>query len=314
MFNEDSIISENEIKLSYCRYGDESKPLVIVLGGISADQYSANTLENGKEISGWWNPFIGSGKAVDLDRFQVLSIDYYPGTDSDALDQRHLRTHLQAKLIKILLKDLGITHLKAVIGCSFGGMVALAFAELYPESLDKLIVLCAADRSSVKSIGLREIQRKIIRLGIEAKQEFYAVSLARSLAIVGYRGELEMEERFSGATTDVATIHDKLSSYLTYNGNKFASKFSASKYMNLSLSIDLHQIDPKKITTTSLFIGCATDHLVPLEIIHSLSDNISAKSTFIEVDSEYGHDFFLLKDEEITSHIKPFLGGCLTSN
>ena len=307
MFDEDSIISNNEIKLNYCRYGDEAKPMVIVLGGISANRYAANTIENGQEIQGWWNPFIGQGKAVDLDHFQVLSIDYYAGTESDAADQRHIRTHLQAKLLKILLDEIGTQHLEAIIGCSFGGMVALAFAELYPTTLNKLIVLCAADRSSVKSIGLREIQRKIIRLGIEANQEFYAVSLARSLAIVGYRGELEMEERFSGPTTDVATIHDNLSSYLVYNGDKFASKFSASKYMNLSLSIDLHQVDPRNITNKSLFIGCTTDHLVPLEIIQTLSEKISGNSTFIEVDSEYGHDFFLLKDEEITAHIKPFL-------
>jgi homoserine O-acetyltransferase len=307
VFDEDSIIADNDITLNYCRYGDEKKPMVIVLGGISANQYAANIIENGEPIKGWWNPFIGQGKAVDLDHFQVLSIDYYSGTKSDATDQRHLRTHLQAKLLKILIDDLNIERLEALIGCSFGGMVALAFAELYPTSFNKLIVLCAADRSSVKSIGLREIQRKIIRLGIEAEQEFYAVSLARSLAIVGYRGELEMEERFSGATTDVATIHDNLSSYLVYNGDKFASKFSASKYMNLSLSIDLHQVEPSNITNKSLFIGCTTDHLVPLEIIRNLADNIAGESTFIEVDSEYGHDFFLLKDEEITAHIKPFL-------
>ena len=77
--------------------------------------------------------------------------------------------------------------------------------------------------------------------------------------------------------------------------------------MNLSLSIDLHQIEPKNITNKCLFIGCTTDHLVPLEIIRNLADNITGDSTFIEVDSEYGHDFFLLKDEEITAHIKPFL-------
>ena len=307
MLDENSIISDNDIKLDYCRYGDEAKPMVIVLGGVSANQYAADIIKNGAPIKGWWNPFIGQGKAVDLEHFQVLSIDYYPGTESDAANQRHLRTHLQAKLLKILVDDLNIEHIEAVIGCSFGGMVALAFAELYPTRFNKLIVLCAADRSSVKSIGLREIQRKIIRLGIEANQEFYAVSLARSLAIVSYRGELEMEERFSGATTDVATIHQNLSSYLAYNGDKFASKFSASKYMNLSLSIDLHQVDPSNITNKSLFIGCTTDHLVPLEIIRNLTDNIAGDSTFIEVDSEYGHDFFLLKDEEITAHIKPFL-------
>ncbi|MFT5453468.1 MAG: homoserine O-acetyltransferase [Enterobacterales bacterium] len=307
VLDENSIISDNDIKLDYCRYGNETKPLVIILGGVSANRYAANIIENGEQIDGWWDPFIGQGKAVDLDHFQVLSVDYYSGTESDAVEQRHLRTHLQAKLLKILIDDLNISQIEAVIGCSFGGMVALAFAELYPACFDKLIVLCAADRSSVKSIGLRQIQRKIMRLGIAAKQEYYAVSLARSLAIVGYRGELEMEKRFSGSTTDVATIHDNLNSYLVYNGDKFADKFSASKYMNLSLSIDLHQVEPRNITNKSLFIGCTTDHLVPLEIIRNLADNIAGDSTFIEVDSEYGHDFFLLKDEEISAHIKPFL-------
>ncbi len=296
------------IKLNYCRYGDHSKPLVLVLGGISSNQYAADFLKEDQTIRGWWNGFIGKGKAVDLNLFQVLSIDFYAGTSFDATTQKHLSTHTQAKLLSQLLCDLELDNVEAVIGGSYGGMVALAFAELYPDLLNKLVVLCAADKSSVKSIGLREIQRKIIGLGLDSKKEQEAFSLARSLALLGYKGEDELENRFSKNSSDSAAVRKNLNSYLQYNSDKFAQQYSKTKYLNLSLSIDLHQIDSKKIQTRSLFIGCDTDQIVPIEFIETLSKNITGESKFISIESTYGHDSFLIEVEVITPHIQSFLG------
>jgi len=169
--------------VNYCRYGDAEKPLILVLGGISANQYAADYYRGGATIRGWWNDFIGSDKAIDLNQFQVLSVDYYAGTAFDAATGQHVSTHHQAKLLDQLLLDLNIESIEAVIGGSYGGMVGLAFAELFPSKLQKLVVLCAADKSSVKSMGLREIQRKIIELGLDCKKENEAFSLARSSAI-----------------------------------------------------------------------------------------------------------------------------------
>ena len=122
--------------------GNPDGPPVVVLGGISSSRHVTATAEN--PVPGWWNGAVGPGKAIDTLRWRVISMDYL-GDGDEALS-----THPQAKALLDALDAEGIGRLHAVVGASYGGMVALSLAELYPSRMERLIRSLSPDRRSAR--------------------------------------------------------------------------------------------------------------------------------------------------------------------
>jgi homoserine O-acetyltransferase len=288
----------NNLKVRYSIYGNISLPIIVVLGGISA-----NHKVSGED--GWWNKIVGAQKAIDTEKHCVISIEYYSSVKKPNLKQKLISSFDQARLIKQLLNYLNISKIQAIIGSSYGGMVALAFGELYSDYTDQIVCICAAHRNSIKSIALREVQRNIVKITSLSKE---GVALARSLAMIGYRGEEEFEERFS---TEPKIYNGKtnfdVSHYLNYNGMKFAESFDTNRYINLSNSIDIHKVDPTKISAQTLLIPIDSDQLVPKKIVKELQLLIKGQCRIESIHSKYGHDGFLLEDVKIGKIIKKFI-------
>ena len=112
--------------------GPINAPVIAVLGGISSSRHVTATAANPRP--GWWNSFVGAGKPIDTLQFKVVSMDYLGGDGDDALSRHH-----QARALLDALDDAGIGQLHAVVGASYGGMVALSLAELYPSRVERLI-------------------------------------------------------------------------------------------------------------------------------------------------------------------------------
>ncbi|MBL4659596.1 MAG: alpha/beta fold hydrolase, partial [Alcanivoracaceae bacterium] len=126
----------HDVCLGYSVTGDLSLPLIIVLGGLSAN----HIVTTNQEQQGWWDDVVGCDKTIDTDKFCVISLDYFTGVVSNK-DNKHtlISSYDQARLVQQLLCQLKISDVYAIIGSSYGGMVALAFAELFPHLLGKLI-------------------------------------------------------------------------------------------------------------------------------------------------------------------------------
>src|SRR5581483_10413445 len=93
---------------------------------------------------GWWNGVVGHGRAIDLDEYRVLGVEYVDGgRGTDGRPVRVVTTHDQADVVIAALDAVGVERAYAVIGASYGGMVALALAERYPERLERLIAISA---------------------------------------------------------------------------------------------------------------------------------------------------------------------------
>lgn len=278
-----------EIDLSAVRYelhGSATGPLLVVLGGISADCHVAS--HAGNAAPGWWEEIVGSDAAIDPARCRVLSFDYVtiPGHAVDSRDQ--------ARVLDWLLDALGITVVDAIVGASYGGMVALAFAALFPSRVRQLIVLSAAHESHPMATGLRTIQRGVVRLGIKSGRAHEAVALARALGITTYRTAEEFAERFGAVPvrTD-AGYRFPVEEYLEYGGTQFAIRFHAERFLALSESIDLHRIDPAEITTPTTLLAVEGDQLVPVWQLHELFGLLGGPGRVVEIASRYGHDAFL---------------------
>ena len=295
--------------ISYSLYGDLTKPVIVILGGISANQFVADTDIQGTSVNGWWDKLVGYGKAIDLEEYCVVSIDYLDGQSSQWLNPKDdllkISTFDQATILDRVLKHLKIPKLACLIGASYGGMVGLAFAQKFPSKLDQLIAIGCTEQSSAKNTAFRSLQRQILAFAIQNNQEKQGLALARSLAMLGYRGEAELESRFKNQICDKQqSINFPINDYLKSQGDKFANYFNAQRFLNLSLSVDLHKIDPQKISTDCLCVGLQNDLIAPVEQVKKLTSNIGLNAKFAEIKTNAGHDGFLKEFDQLAQLFK----------
>ena len=292
------------VEVSYLWQGAPDAPTVIVQGGISADR-DVLTAEHDSR-PGWWQALVGEGLAVDLRHCRVLSINWL--TPCELGDATAVSTEDQANALSALVDALGIGHVAAFIGSSYGAMVALAFAALHPGQLGRLVLLAGAHRAHPISTALRSVQRGIVRLGQSSGQLDEALGLARQLAMTTYRGSEEFARRFSAAPEfREDRFHFPVEDYLAQAGRRFVERFDAERFLALSESIDLHDVAPEQVSTPATLVGFPSDRLVPLADLCELQRRLSGPATLEVVESLYGHDGFLKETEQLAPLLREAL-------
>lgn len=278
-------------------FGDPARPMIAVAGGISAGRAVADSPAE----HGWWSDMVGAGRAIDLEKFCVAGFDFLPNPGEAALT---VSSRDQARALAFALTKINADGLAAFVGASYGGMVALAFAEEFPERLEKLCVISAADRPHPAATALRGVQRRIVALAgrLGAAQE--GVSLARQLAMVTYRTPEEFAARFAHAPGEKAGDPYDICSYLIARGAAY--DMAPERYVTLSDSIDRHAVDAAKIAAPALFIASVSDRLVPAADIRRLAAQVR-RGAYAEFPSLYGHDAFLKEAATIGPVIKSFI-------
>ncbi|MBL8843631.1 MAG: homoserine O-succinyltransferase [Planctomycetes bacterium] len=291
-----------ELALAYELQGPQDAPLLLVQGGISSDPHVAPSADD--PSSGWWNAQVGPGRALDSDRFRVLSLEFL-GKRDDAV----VSSGDQARATALLLEELGVDVLHAAVGASYGGMVALRFAALFPERVERVVAISAADRTRPFAAGLRAVQRRLLALGrasgAASATAREAVALARALGLLSYRSPAELDERFAGAPSGApsddrfaAPRRFPIEEWLLGKGRRFAQRFDGAALARLSLAIDLHEVDVAAIRARTTFVAADPDLLVPPEQVEPLAARCGGPARFVRLHSRFGHDAFL-KEEAV---------------
>lgn len=295
-----------DAEVRYFWAGAPGAPTVVVQGGISADRDVCASAEHA--TPGWWEAQVGAGRAVDLDRMRVLAIDWLDARD---LDASAISSEDQADALAALLDALGIARIEAFVGASYGAMVGLAFAARHGERLGKLVALAGAHRPHPFATAQRAIQRGIVRLGLDHGCVDDALSLARQLALTTYRSGEEIGRRFAGgAEYRDGRFQLPVEGWLEHHGKRFVGRFDARRYLALSESIDLHDVDPKSVRVPATLIGFASDRLVPLADLCELQQRLGAPAGLEVIETPYGHDGFLKEHERLAPLLREALHDC----
>ncbi len=279
-------------RVAYRLVGPRDAPVVAVLGGISAHRHLTGP-------DGWWPAMVGPNLGVDTTRFRVLGIDYLGGLGGSSTPHGGsafppISSVDQAAVLERVVQHLGLGSLHAIVGASYGGMVALSFAALHPEHVGRIVILSAADRPQVLSTAWRSVQRQIVREAIARGDGASGLKLARALAMATYRSQTEFAMRFGGpAVRDAERFRFPVEGYLFARGDDYVQKYRAESFLCLSESIDLHSVDPAEVRTPTVLIAVHEDQLVPFNDMQSLAARLAGPSRLIEINSIFGHDAFL---------------------
>ena len=234
------------------------------------------------------------------------------------------------KAQKYLLDHLGIKKLLAVTGGSMGGMQVLQFVSLYPDiSYSAIPIACSASHSA-QNIALNELGRQAIMADPNWKKENSTpdkgLAIARMAAHITYLSKQGLQEKFGRKLQDKGSLKFsfdadfQIESYLRYQGATFVDRFDANSYLFITRAMDYFDLEKQFNGNLSLafkntkskfcVISFSSDWLYPTienkEIVIALNA-CGANVGFVEINSDKGHDSFLLNVPEFLKTISEFI-------
>ena len=296
---------------------------------------------------GWWQEMVGPDKAIDTNKYYVICSNILgscKGTtgpthkNPETNESYGLRFPIitigdMVNLQKILVDHLEISKLYAVIGPSMGGMQALQWAIKYPDAISKCIVLASSASLSAQALAFGTIGRNAIISDKHFQEGRYTATekpskglgIARMIGHLTYLSKESITQKFGRKLQEKESYGYNLDqefqveSYLKHQGDKFVDQFDANTYLYLSKALSYFDLEKeygslknafKPIQARLLFISISSDWLYSTdqskEMLRSCM-NLNKDVSFCEVQSDYGHDAFLIEYEKFGSIIKPFL-------
>ncbi len=240
------------------------------------------------------------------------------------------------KAQSLLIEALNIKKLFSVVGGSMGAMQALQWAIDFPDKISNIIHIAGALKHSAQNIAFHEVGRQAIMNDPVWKKGKYfdnderperGLSVARMIAHITYLSEDAMHRKFGRKlqSRDIISFgfdaDFQVESYLRYQGKSFVERFDANSYLYLTRAMDYFDYDEtfkKKIEFSHnhnnhikyLIVSFTSDWLFPTQeskIIVNNLNNLSRQVSFLEIETDKGHDSFLLDEPQLDNLINGFL-------
>jgi homoserine O-acetyltransferase len=237
-----------------------------------------------------------------------------------------------------LIDHLGIETLFCVTGGSMGGMQVLQWAASYPDRVFAAVPIATAARHSAQNIAFHEVGRQAIMADPEWAQGNYqeqgrrpsrGLAVARMAAHITYLSEQALHRKFGrqlrnrDAVTYGFDADFEVESYLRHQGIAFVDRFDANSYLYITRACDYFDLAAEHggvlaiafrgTRTRFCVISFTSDWLYPTSenrmIVHALNA-AAANVSFVEVETDKGHDAFLLDEPEFFATLRGFLDGC----
>ncbi|MEN8170698.1 MAG: homoserine O-acetyltransferase [Pseudomonadota bacterium] len=336
-----------EVHITYECWGElsaEKDNAVLVFTGLSPTAHAASSPRD--TTPGWWEYMIGPGKPLDTNHYHVICVNSlgscFGSSGPSSVDPRtgkqyrlsfpDLSIEDIAAAGHAVIQALNIPCVRAVVGCSLGGMTALSYAVHYPEETHNVVVVSGAAKATPHAIGIRSLQREIIRNDPDwmggnypaDKEPVEGMRLARKLGLISYRSADEWDERFG---RDMINAQERkpfgaqfqIESYLEANAQKFVGSFDANSYLYLSRAMDWFDLGDHQerlialcqfsAGKKALVIGVETDTLFPIHQQQSVAAMLTESGldvSYHALPSLQGHDAFLVDKECFAPLIEEF--------
>jgi homoserine O-acetyltransferase len=293
-----------------------------------------HALTGSADVEAWWPNIIGPGKTFDpaVDYIVCANIlgscygttgpvSHKPGSAARyRADFPRVSVRDMVELQRILLDELGVTHLELVTGPSLGGMQALEWALLYPERVGSIVPIGVGGRHSAWCIGISEAQRAAIAADPNWNDGYYSddsppekgLAAARMMAVCTYRSWQSFDERFG--REERSPDHYQVQSYLRHQGDKINERFDANTYVTLTHAMHTHDLARgrgdypdvlRTIEQPALVVSVSSDALYPPEEQRYLAAHMP-NSQYEILDCAHGHDGFLIETERLGRMIAEF--------
>ncbi len=237
----------------------------------------------------------------------------------------------------MLLDHLGIETLFCVIGGSMGGMQVIQWAASYPERVFAAVPIACSARHSAQNIAFHEVGRQAIMSDADWQAGNYlqhdtiprqGLAVARMMAHITYLSEAALGRKFGRNLQDRFAItygfdaDFQVESYLRHQGQSFVERFDANSYLYITRAMDYFDLAADHggelanafAGTPARFclISFTSDWLFPtaenLTIVHALNA-VAANVSFVEIETDTGHDAFLLDVPEFHAALRGFING-----
>jgi len=263
--------------------------------------------------------------------------EMYPSDEPYRLQFPVITVRDMVRAQRILFDTLGIYKVHAIIGGSMGGMQAMHFAIDYPNFAKHTIVLASTHATGPWAIAFNKVAIEAIRNDPDFKNGYYGVddfkeegcnglAIGRMAGHISYLSPYSMEQKFGRKYVQTDGIYElfgrfQLDRYMEYNGYKFSRYFDPLSYLYIIKAINIYDLSRgfdsladalKKIKSTLHLISFEKDFLFLPHESKTIYDTMKeigkeAKTTYLNVESDYGHDAFLLEIDKFKDHIKDAL-------
>ena len=318
---------------------------VYVCHALTGDSHVTGPAGPGHRTAGWWDGLVGPGAAVDTDEWFVVCANVLggcqgtTGPSSTAPDGRpwgsRFPTVTVGDLVEVerrLSDHLGIDTWALLLGPSLGGMRVLEWMVRYPDRVRGGLVLGSAAAVTADEIGTHHVQLAAIAADPKFRGGDYydaadgdgphvGMGVARQVAHLTYRCETELDLRFGRDPQDGEDPYDggrfAVESYLDHHAEKLSRRFDANTYVALTRAMSLFDLGRGRggvaaalatITAPLTVVGIDSDRLFPVRLQQQIVDHAPGADELHLLVSPYGHDGFLVEDEQVGRFVAHALG------
>ncbi|UCM99535.1 homoserine O-acetyltransferase [Sulfurimonas sp. SWIR-19] len=242
------------------------------------------------------------------------------------------------KAQRILFDRLDIHRVHAIVGGSMGGMQALQFAIHYPNFANKIIAMATTHATQPWAIAFNKVAQESILNDPDFKQGYYdpkllkeqglsGMAVGRMAGHISFLSPESMREKFGREYKLTDGLYElfgkfQVESYLEYNGYNFTKWFDPLSYLYITKAINIYDLSRgfdsldealKRITSALYLISFKNDLLFKNSEMQEMAQILkkigNRNHDYIDIDSNYGHDAFLVELDKFENNVKDALNG-----
>lgn len=314
-----------ELVIAYHTFGERRNDNVM---------WVCHALTANSDVADWWPGTVEAGRFLDPAKYftvcaNILGSPYgttgpmsiNPATGERWYSDFPFVTMRDMARANLLLADhLGIARVKVIVGGSIGGFQAMEMELMRPGFTERLVAAVCSARTTPWDIALNESHRMAIRADRTFGERrpdagLAGLAAARSIALLSYRGSLAYNATQQDHDDSLKRGTYRAATYQQYQGEKFIRRFDAYSYWTITEAFDSHDVGRgrggcekalSQIGCPAMIIGITSDIIIPVSEQNFLYRHIPRAEISL-MDSDFGHDGFLVESEKLNAIITPFI-------